>query len=91
MLVENMNGVWIPSQRDGMSVNEIPETLIHRTWNEELHTYLTGIIQNKNHKMLVINTIPSADMPSLWDGRNINGLIFYQHAIPLGWKHTHCS
>jgi|SRR6266487_3228544 len=34
------------------------KALIDRTWNEELHKYITGIIQNKNHKMLVINTMP---------------------------------
>ena len=34
------------------------KALIDQTWNEELHKYITGIIQNKNHKMLVTNTMP---------------------------------
>ncbi|MEO7767011.1 MAG: IS200/IS605 family transposase [Ferruginibacter sp.] len=32
--------------------------LIHSSWKEELHKYITGIIQNKMHKMLQINTMP---------------------------------
>jgi putative transposase len=29
--------------------------LIHKSWEEELYKYITGIVQNKNQKMLVIN------------------------------------
>ncbi|MBA4311645.1 MAG: transposase [Chlorobiaceae bacterium] len=33
-------------------------SLIQQDWREELHKYITGIIQNKNHKLLAINTMP---------------------------------
>ena len=29
--------------------------LIHKSWEEELYKYITGIIQNKGQKMLAIN------------------------------------
>ncbi len=34
------------------------ESLIHATWEEELYKYITGIVQNKNQKMLAINGMP---------------------------------
>ena len=33
-------------------------SLIQLEWEEELYKYLTGIIQNKTHKMIAINGIP---------------------------------
>jgi putative transposase len=33
-------------------------SLIQQDWREELHKYITGIIQNKDHKVLAINTMP---------------------------------
>ena len=32
--------------------------LIASPWKNELHQYITGIIQNKSHKMLQINSMP---------------------------------
>jgi putative transposase len=32
--------------------------LIHSTWKERLHRYITGIIQNKGHKLITINSMP---------------------------------
>lgn len=32
--------------------------LIHKDWKEELHKYMTGIIQHNDHKMLQINSMP---------------------------------
>ncbi len=32
--------------------------LIHKEWKEELHQYITGIIQHNEHKMLQINSMP---------------------------------
>jgi REP element-mobilizing transposase RayT len=32
--------------------------LIHSTWEEELYKYITGIVQNKEQKMLAINGMP---------------------------------
>ncbi len=32
--------------------------LIGPQWKEELHKYITGIVQNNNHKMLAINAMP---------------------------------
>jgi REP element-mobilizing transposase RayT len=34
------------------------KALIRNEWKEELHKYITGIVQNKKHKMLAINTMP---------------------------------
>jgi putative transposase len=33
-------------------------TLISRQWKERLHKYITGIVQNKGHKLLAINSMP---------------------------------
>ena len=34
------------------------KSLIHPEWELELHKYITGIIQNKSHKMIAINGMP---------------------------------
>jgi len=34
------------------------ETMISASWKERLHKYMTGIIQNKRHKLIAINTMP---------------------------------
>ncbi len=34
------------------------EALIQKNWQEELYKYITGIIQNNNHKLLCINGMP---------------------------------
>lgn len=34
-------------------------SLIHSSWEEELYKYITGIVQNKEQKMLAINGIPN--------------------------------
>jgi REP element-mobilizing transposase RayT len=34
------------------------QALIQKTWKDELHKYVTGIIQNNEHKMLQINSMP---------------------------------
>ncbi len=34
------------------------EALILPAWKEKLHQYITGIVQNHQHKMLAINSIP---------------------------------
>ena len=33
-------------------------SLIQSSWKEQLHKYITGIIQNHGHKMIVINSMP---------------------------------
>ncbi len=33
-------------------------SLISKTWKEELCKYITGILQNNEHKMIAINTMP---------------------------------
>lgn len=32
--------------------------LISKTWKEELHKYITGIVQHYDHKMICINSMP---------------------------------
>lgn len=34
------------------------ESLIHSSWEEELYKYITGIVSNKEQKMLAINGMP---------------------------------
>lgn len=34
------------------------ESLIHASWEEELYKYISGIVKNKDQKMLVINGMP---------------------------------
>jgi REP element-mobilizing transposase RayT len=34
------------------------EALIHQSWEAELFKYITGIVQKKGHKMIVINGMP---------------------------------
>ena len=34
------------------------EALISKIWKEDLHKYMTGIIQKNDHKMLQINSMP---------------------------------
>jgi REP element-mobilizing transposase RayT len=33
------------------------KALIHKGWKNELYKYMTGIIQNRNHKLLAINGV----------------------------------
>lgn len=32
--------------------------IIHNSWKDELYKYITGIVQNNNHKILAINGMP---------------------------------
>ena len=34
-------------------------SLIHSSWKNELFKYITGIVQNNNHKLIAINGIPN--------------------------------
>lgn len=34
------------------------QALITKEWKERLHQYITGIVQNHNHKMIAINSMP---------------------------------
>jgi putative transposase len=34
------------------------DNLIHQTWEEELYKYISGIVKNKEQKMLAINGMP---------------------------------
>jgi len=34
------------------------QSMIHNPWKEELYKYITGIVQNYGHKMLIINGMP---------------------------------
>jgi len=34
------------------------DCIIHRGWKDELYKYITGIVQNNKHKMLVMNGMP---------------------------------
>lgn len=49
------------------------QCLIDKSWKEELYRYITGIVQNHNHKMLRINGMP--DHIHLFLGYNPNQLI----------------
>ena len=49
------------------------EALISRKWKDELEKYITGIVQNHNHKMLATGAMP--DHIHLFIGYNVNHLI----------------
>ena len=34
------------------------DCIINKTWQEELHKYITGIVEKQGHKMLQINSMP---------------------------------
>ena len=34
------------------------QAIIQSSWKEQLHKYITGIVQNHNHKMIAINSMP---------------------------------
>jgi REP element-mobilizing transposase RayT len=34
-------------------------SLIHNSWKDELYKYITGIVQNNNHKLIAINGMPN--------------------------------
>lgn len=34
------------------------QSLIHNSWEDDLYKYITGIVQNKEQKMLAINGMP---------------------------------
>lgn len=47
--------------------------LIHRSWKNQLEMYISGIIQNQNHKLLAIGSMP--DHIHIFIGYYINELI----------------
>ena len=49
------------------------ESLIMKSWKDELEKYITGIIQNHNHKLLAIGSMP--DHIHIFIGYNVNQLI----------------
>ena len=49
------------------------EALIKKEWKSDLEKYITGIVQNKKHKMLAINCMP--DHVHVFIGYNLNELI----------------
>ena len=49
------------------------EALIKKEWKSDLEKYITGIVQNKKHKMLAINCMP--DHVHIFIGYNLNELI----------------
>jgi REP element-mobilizing transposase RayT len=49
------------------------DALIGKTWKNDLEKYVTGIVQNHNHKMLAIGTMP--DHIHILIGYNVNHLI----------------
>ena len=48
------------------------EALIKKEWKNDLEKYITGIVQNKKHKMLAINCMP--DHVHVFIGYNLNEL-----------------
>lgn len=44
--------------------------LIQKEWKDELYKYITGIVQNYNHKLLAINGMPDHIHIFFWDETN---------------------
>jgi putative transposase len=49
------------------------DALMKKSWKDELEMYITGIVQNHNHKLLAINTMP--DHIHIFIGYHISQLI----------------
>jgi len=49
------------------------QALIRKEWKNELEKYITGIVQNYNHKLLAINAV--TDHIHIFIGYNVNQLI----------------
>ncbi len=49
------------------------DALIKKVWKEDLEKYITGIVQNHQHKLLAIGTMP--DHIHIFIGYNVNQLI----------------
>jgi len=49
------------------------EALINKAWKDELEKYITGIIQNRKHKLLAIGAMP--DHIHILIGYNLNELL----------------
>ena len=49
------------------------QALIKKAWKDELEMYITGIVQNYNHKLLAIGSMP--DHIHIFIGYNLNQLI----------------
>lgn len=49
------------------------EALIRKEWKDELEKYITGIVQNHEHKLLAIGSMP--DHIHIFIGYNVNQLI----------------
>lgn len=49
------------------------EALIKKEWKDDLEKYITGVVQNHNHKMLAIGSMP--DHIHIFIGYNVNHLI----------------
>jgi putative transposase len=49
------------------------EALVKKEWKDEMHKYITGIVQNHRHKMLAVNSMP--DHTHILIGYNVNQLI----------------
>jgi putative transposase len=49
------------------------EALIKRAWKDDLERYITGIVQNHNHKLLAISCMP--DHIHILIGYNVNQMV----------------
>jgi len=49
------------------------QALIQKSWNNELEKYITGIVQNNNHKLIAIGSMP--DHIHIFVGYNLNQTI----------------
>ena len=71
----NFHLVFSPKNRDA---------LIGKTWAAELEKYITGIIQNNNHKLLAIGSMP--DHIHIFIGYNLTQLIL--ELLARGWDYS---
>jgi len=49
------------------------QALIQKSWNNELEKYITGIVQNNNHKLIAVGSMP--DHIHIFVGYNLNQTI----------------
>jgi putative transposase len=55
---ENMPNTFTQLHNHVVFATKYREGFIHQAWQEELHKYITGIVQKYEHKMLQVNSMP---------------------------------
>jgi REP element-mobilizing transposase RayT len=56
--INDMANTYTQLHHQFVFATKFREHAIHPSWKEELHKYITSLVQTRDHKMLQINTMP---------------------------------